>query len=134
MESNETIVLFDGVCNLCNGLVRFIIPRDRKGRIRFASLQSDAGQRLLQKWELPADILGSVIVIDNGELFTKSTAALKITRKLDGFWPVLYALILVPRFLRDPLYDWVARNRYKWFGRTEACLYPTAELKQRFLE
>lgn len=134
METDETIVLFDGVCNLCNGFVRFIIPRDRKGRIRFASLQSETGQRLLREWGLPTDDVGSVIVIDNGELYTKSTAALKIARKLGGFWSSLYALILIPRFLRDPLYDWIARNRYKWFGKTEACLFPAAELKQRFLE
>jgi len=134
MEARGTIILFDGVCNLCNGLVRFLIPRDPEGRLLFASLQSEAGQQLLKKWELSPELLNSVVVLEGGSVYTKSTAALKIARNMHGLWPVLYALILVPRFIRDPLYDWVARNRYRWFGTTEACLYPSPELKQRFLE
>lgn len=133
-HDHDTIVLFDGVCNLCNGFVRFIILRDPHGKIRFASLQSDFGQRILQELGLPADALNSVIVVEGGRYYQKSTAALKIARKLHGFWPALSAFLLVPRFMRDPLYDWLARNRYRWFGTTEACLYPRPEWKQRFFE
>jgi len=134
MEARETIILFDGVCNLCNGMVRFLIPRDPKARLRFASQQSAAGQQLLKKCELPTNSLDSVVVLEGDHIYTKSTAALKIARNMNGLWPLLYGFILVPRFIRDPLYDWVARNRYRWFGTTEACLFPSPEVKCRFLE
>jgi predicted DCC family thiol-disulfide oxidoreductase YuxK len=134
MDKQQSILLFDGVCNLCHHAVQFIIPRDRKGQIRFASLQSDAGRRILENFQLPTTFLESLVFIDNGQLYIKSTAALRIARKLRGAWPLLYLFILIPRVIRDPLYDWVARNRYRWFGQREACLLPTPELRKRFLE
>lgn len=130
----QTIVLFDGVCTLCNGAVQFIIRRDPKGKFRFASLQSDAGQALLQQFHLPTEHFNSIVVIDNNRLYMRSSALLRITRRLRGLWPVLYAAALIPPFLRDPVYNWIARNRYRWFGREEACMLPTPELNERFMQ
>ncbi|MFY0543512.1 thiol-disulfide oxidoreductase DCC family protein [Brevibacillus sp. H7] len=129
-----TILLFDGECNLCSGTVQFILPRDRSGSIRFASLQSSIGKRLLAHYHYPSDEISSVVLIDNGRLYTKSAAVLRVTRKLRGIWPLLYAFILIPAPLRNTLYDWVARNRYQWFGKREHCLLPRPDWKDRFLE
>lgn len=126
-------VLFDGVCNLCNGTVQFIIRNDRRGRFRFAALQSEAGCQLLQQYQLPEKALNTVVLIAGGRAFTRSTAALEIARRLDGAWPVCYAAIALPRFFRDAVYNFIARNRYRWFGKQEACMMPSPELKQRFL-
>jgi len=126
----DRIVLFDGVCNLCNGLVRFILARDPAGRFRFASLQSDAARRLLGDAG-PAE---TIVLLEAGKWYTKSSAALRIARAMRVPWPILYAFAIVPRPLRDLVYDWVARHRYAWFGRREACLLPTPELRKRFLE
>jgi predicted DCC family thiol-disulfide oxidoreductase YuxK len=128
------ILLFDGECNLCNHLVQFIIPRDPKAYFRFAALQSERGRQLLEHHHLPMDMMNTVILIEKGQLYTKSTAALKLTRKLYRFWPILYVFSVIPTFIRDPIYNWVARNRYKWFGQREVCMIPTAENKLRFLE
>jgi predicted DCC family thiol-disulfide oxidoreductase YuxK len=136
MESGVTehaILLFDGECNLCNHSVQFVIPRDPKDYYRFAALQSEAGKKLLEQYQLPSTEMGTVILIQNGKLYTKSTAALKLVRHLNRLWPLLYLLVVIPSFLRDPIYDWVARNRYKWFGRREFCMMPTPEMKRRFL-
>jgi predicted DCC family thiol-disulfide oxidoreductase YuxK len=133
-KHEETILLFDGVCNLCNDAVRFIIPRDPHARIRFASLQSPAGQRCLARYGLPVNELHSVVLIDDGRVYTKSTAALRVARKLRGLWPALYLLTLLPSCWRDTAYDWVARNRYKWFGRRESCMLPSPDIKTRFLD
>ncbi|TAE17616.1 MAG: thiol-disulfide oxidoreductase DCC family protein [Bacteroidetes bacterium] len=127
------ILLFDGVCNLCNGTVQFIIKRDKKARFRFASLQSDKGQALLQEHNLPTREFDSVIYIRNGKCYQKSTAALYIMRDLGGFWQIFFPLIIVPPFLRNAVYSLIARNRYRWFGRQESCMLPTPELKSRFL-
>ncbi|NGQ97121.1 thiol-disulfide oxidoreductase DCC family protein [Brevibacillus sp. SYP-B805] len=134
MNRQPSILLFDGVCNLCHQAVQFIIRRDPHGRIHFASLQSEAGRQLLERYHLPQTYLDSIVLVDDGKIYTQSTAALRIARKLHGWWPALYLLILVPRFIRDPFYRWVARNRYKWFGKREACLLPTPELRKRFLD
>jgi predicted DCC family thiol-disulfide oxidoreductase YuxK len=131
---HETIVLFDGVCNLCNRAVRFIIPRDPRGRIRFASRQSPVGQRLLAKYHAAEREIDSVVLIDGGQLYTKSSAVLRITHKLNGLWPTFYLLTLLPCTWRDTVYDWVARNRYRWFGKRESCMLPTPDLKSRFLD
>jgi predicted DCC family thiol-disulfide oxidoreductase YuxK len=132
--SEHAMLLFDGECNLCNHAVQFVIPRDPRDRYRFAALQSEYGRQILERYELSSAAINTVILIQNGKLYTKSTAALKLVRHLNRLWPTLYLLIIIPRFLRDPIYDWIARNRYKWFGRREFCMMPTPEMKSRFLQ
>lgn len=127
------MVLFDGVCNLCNASVDFILERDSKSIFRFASLQSEAGQELLRRFRLPTEEHRSLVLVEGDRFFTRSSAALLIARRLDGFWPLLYAFIVVPRFLRDAVYDLFARNRYRWFGRRDTCRVPTPEERGRFL-
>jgi predicted DCC family thiol-disulfide oxidoreductase YuxK len=128
------IVIFDGVCNLCNGVVRWIIPRDPAQRIRFAALQSPAGQRLLQQHAVDTTTLDSVIVIDGDAVLVESDAALRICHVLRGPWPLLRHLQIIPRAWRDTIYRWVARNRYRWFGRREQCMLPSPTHKQRFID
>ena len=128
------VILFDGVCNLCNGSVNFIIDRDKKGKFQFASLQSIEGKELLKSFDLPEDLYESIILIQDGVLRKKSTAILHICRHLDGFWPMLFGFIILPTFIRDLAYDIIAKNRYRWFGRSESCRIPTPELRKRFLE
>jgi predicted DCC family thiol-disulfide oxidoreductase YuxK len=130
----HSVVLFDGVCNLCNGFVRFVIRRDPRGRFRFASLQSDAAANLLQRHGIHEAVLESVILVESGRVFARSTAALRIARRLRFPWPLAYGLIAIPRPLRNAMYDWVAHNRYHWFGKREACMIPTPELRARFME
>ncbi|MBX2965909.1 MAG: thiol-disulfide oxidoreductase DCC family protein [Cyclobacteriaceae bacterium] len=127
------VVLFDGVCNLCSSSVQFIIKRDYRARYHFASLQSSAGQQLLQKFNLPADALYSIILVRGDAFLERSDAALEIARNLSGLWPLFYIFKIIPRFLRDPVYNWISRNRYRWFGKKDACWLPTAELKARFI-
>ncbi|WCN38770.1 thiol-disulfide oxidoreductase DCC family protein [Aneurinibacillus uraniidurans] len=133
-QEGHPVILFDGVCNLCEGSVRFIIQRDPGAVFRFAALQSKAGTRLLQAYHSDAAMPDSVVVIESGKVYTHSTAALRICRHLSGLWPLLYGFMIVPRVLRDGVYRWVARNRYRWFGKKEACLMPTPDIQARFLE
>ena len=136
MDSTETshpVVLFDGVCNLCNGSVQFILKRDPQGRFRFASLQSEPGRRLMTEHGLDPDALSSVVVVEEGRVWKESSAALRIARHLPGAWKLLRVFTLIPRPLRDAAYRLIARNRYRWFGKMEACWLPTPELKGRFL-
>ncbi len=128
------LVLYDGLCRLCAGTVLFVITRDRRARVHFASMQSAVGQRLLARFGLPGDDLKTFVLVEASGHFTRSTAALRTARYLDGPWPWLYALIIVPRPIRDALYDWVARNRYRWFGRREACLTSDPRFRDRFLD
>lgn len=127
------VVLFDGLCNLCNGAVDFIIDRDPQAQFRFAALQSDAARPLLARRGLSAERLGHIVLVEDGRCYLGSTAALRIARRLTSPWPLLYALLLVPRPLRDAVYDWVARNRYRWFGKRDRCRTPTPGLQARFL-
>lgn len=127
------IVLFDGVCNLCSGSVQFILKRDQEGKFRFASLQSEAGRKLMLEHGLDPDALSSVVVIDEGRAYQESSAALRIARHLPGAWKLLRVFAAVPRPVRDVVYRLIARNRYRWFGKTEACWLPTPELRARFL-
>ena len=129
----ERLVLFDGVCNLCNGSVQFIIRHDPQGTFSFASLQSDTGQRVLNGLGLSATEMDSFVYVRGGKAFKRSTAALLVAKDLGGFTSLMYAFILVPRPLRDAVYRLVARYRYSWFGKRESCMVPTAELKSRFL-
>lgn len=130
------IVLIDGVCNLCQALVTFIIPRDPDAHIRFAPLQSGKAQKLLQEGNLtlPDGRLSTVVVLENGVYYTESAAVLRIARKLRAPWPAAYLFIAVPPLLRNAVYRLVARNRYRWFGRKEQCLVPTPDIRKRFLE
>lgn len=132
-ETSHPVVLFDGVCNLCNGSVQFILKRDPQGRFRFASLQSEPGRRLMTEHGLDPDALSSVVVVEEGRVWKESSAALRIARHLPGAWKLLGIFTLVPRPLRDAAYRLIARNRYRWFGKMETCWLPTPELKGRFL-
>lgn len=130
---DHPVILFDGVCNLCNGSVLFIIKRDPKSQFYFAALQSDFGNKQLKNFGLPATELNSVLLIKGGTLYQKSNAALEIAKHLSGLWPALYIFKIIPPFLRDGIYTWIARNRYRWFGKKDTCMIPTPELKSRFL-
>jgi predicted DCC family thiol-disulfide oxidoreductase YuxK len=127
------VILFDGVCNLCNASVLFVIERDPDARFAFAPLQSEFGAALLREHGYHGDPLTTVLLIEDGRIYDRSSAALRIARRLSGLWPLLWALRIVPRPLRDAAYDWLARRRYRWFGRSEACRMPTPELRSRFL-
>jgi predicted DCC family thiol-disulfide oxidoreductase YuxK len=131
---DHALVLFDGVCNLCNGAVNFIIDRDPDGYFRFAPLQSDTAERVLADREAADASLSTIVLVEEGEVFVRSTAALRIARHLSGGWPLLYAAMVVPRPIRDAVYDWIAHHRYDWFGRRDQCRVPTPALKDRFLE
>jgi len=126
-------LLFDGVCNVCNASVNFVIDHDASGRVRLGALQSDAGQALLRAHGLDPAYLDSLVLLDDGQVFTKSDAALRLARYLDGRWPWLERLRVLPRGLRDALYDLVAKNRYRWFGVRESCRMPTPDIRARFI-
>jgi predicted DCC family thiol-disulfide oxidoreductase YuxK len=128
------IILFDGICNLCNHSVQFIIKHDKKGKFRFASLQSNFGKAQISNYQIDTNKINSVIYIKGNKVFTRSLAALKIVKSLDGFWPLFYIFIIIPPFLRNCIYDFIARKRYKWFGKKESCMVPLPELKSKFLE
>jgi predicted DCC family thiol-disulfide oxidoreductase YuxK len=132
-ETGKIILLFDGVCNLCNGLVRFIIKRDKIGKFKFASLQSDIGQLWLKHFGMVQVEYESFVMIMGNAYYSKSTAALKMLKELGGVWKIFYALIIIPRPARDFLYDLIAKYRYRIFGKRDECMIPTPELKQRFL-
>ena len=127
------VLLFDGVCNLCNGAVNFLIDRDPEARLRFASLQSASGQQLLRRFELPTDQFDTMVLVEGDRYYTRSTAGLRVARRLKWPWPLLSVFMVVPRPLRDLVYDCIARNRYRWFGQQENCRVPTPELRSRFL-
>jgi predicted DCC family thiol-disulfide oxidoreductase YuxK len=128
----ERIILFDGSCNFCDLSVEFIIKRDPKGVFKFASLQSDIGKELLYKHNVPEDI-DSIVLIEGKKCYLKSLAALRISKKLKGFWKLSYVFIVVPNKIRDLLYDFIAKNRYKWFGKNGRCMIPSLDEKKRFL-
>jgi predicted DCC family thiol-disulfide oxidoreductase YuxK len=130
---DRPIILFDGVCNFCNSAVNFVIERDNKKAFRFAPLQSAAGQILLNQYGLSTSDLKSFVLIEDNEAFTETTAALRVTKYLYTPWPMMQAFLVLPTFLRDPVYNFIARNRYKWFGKKEECMVPTPELRSRFL-
>jgi len=133
MNKQHGVILFDGVCNLCNGSVQFVLKRDSKGYFKFASLQSDAGQELLKKYNLPTEGFNSFVLIENDKAYLKSSGALRVARRLNGAWPLLYGFMIVPAFIRNFFYNSLAKNRYRWFGKKEACMLPLPEWKERFL-
>ena len=132
--TDKSIILFDGVCNVCNGFVNFLIPRDSKNKFQFGSLQSLKVKELLKQYHYDANDISTVILIENNKLYPQSTAVLKIFRQMNGAWPWLYAFIIVPKPIRDFVYQLIARNRYKLFGKKDACMIPTPELKAKFID
>ena len=129
----SAVVLFDGECNFCDGTVAFIIDHDPQANFRFAALRSPAAHRLLERCLPSARGRESLVLVEREKCYTRSTAALRIARRLQSPWLWLYGLIIVPRPIRDALYDWLARNRYRWFGKRDDCLVPDAAVRQRFL-
>jgi predicted DCC family thiol-disulfide oxidoreductase YuxK len=127
------IVLFDGVCNLCNGTVRFLLKRDRQKKLRFAPLQGDFGQALLASRERNQAAPDSFILLDNGHVYTHSSAALRVFYHLGGRWRILSYLRVIPRFIRDGIYRFIAANRYRWFGKRDTCMVPEKGVMERFL-
>ncbi len=135
MSNNEAhILLFDGVCNLCNSIVQFTIKRDPKEKFKFASLQSVSGQALLKKFDLPTEDFDSFVFINGDKFFLKSSAGLHVLKELGGVWKLFYVFIIFPRPLRDFVYNIIAKSRYKIFGKRDTCMVPTPRLKQRFLQ
>ena len=130
----SSVILFDGVCNLCNGFVTFVIARDPGGRFKFAPLQSAAAERLLGNSSSRGAWPDSVVLVENGRVWTRSAAALRIARGLAFPWPLAYAFVVVPRPIRDWIYTLVARRRYQWFGKRDVCMRPTPALATRFVD
>lgn len=127
------IILFDGECNFCNRSVQFIIKRDPEGYYKFASLQSDIGQKILKEYSVPENI-NSFILIDNNRCYSKSSATLRVCKNLKGLWKLFHSLLIVPRPIRDFFYEIIAKNRYKWFGKKDSCMLPSPDIRKRFLE
>jgi predicted DCC family thiol-disulfide oxidoreductase YuxK len=134
ISSKKYIILFDGVCNLCNGAVQFVIKHDKKNKFLFGSLQGAVGQHHLRLFNLPTAELTSFVLVEDNIAYTRSTGALRALKHLGGGWQLLYAFIIVPRFIRDAVYTFIAKNRYKWFGKQDTCMVPTPELRERFLD
>lgn len=128
------IVLFDGVCNLCSSSVQFILKRDKKDQFLFGSLQGNYGQQVLKKYEMPQNEFNSFMLLEGEKLYTKSSGALRMLKHLGSAWSLLFAFIIVPKFIRDAVYNFVATNRYKWFGKKEECWLPKPEWKKKFLD
>jgi predicted DCC family thiol-disulfide oxidoreductase YuxK len=132
--NENPVILFDGVCNFCNGAINFVLKQDRKSVFRFAPLQSEAGRRLLQQYNLPTEEFESFVLIDQGKVYKKSNAALRVMNKLPWYWKESQIFRVIPTIFRDAIYDFIARNRYKWFGKKDQCMVPTAEMRSRFLD
>ncbi len=130
----EKILLYDGVCNLCNGAVKFVLKHEKKPEIMFASLQSNLGKKILKENHIDDTKLESLVFIADGKAMIKSTAGLHLFKYLKGIYPLMMVFVIVPKFIRDPIYDWIARNRYKWFGSTTDCGVPGKETRDRFLD
>jgi len=128
------MILFDGVCNLCNSSVQLVINNDPDAIFRFAPLQGEYAQQLIKERNIELNDIGSIVLIEKEEFFLRSTAVLRIARKMKWPWKSCWCLIIFPRGFRDLIYKWVANNRYNWFGKKENCMVPTKELKSRFLE
>ena len=132
-QLTHSIILFDGVCNLCNGAVNFVIKRDPRNVFKFTPLQEKQGVLLLKKHAVDSRKLDSIVLIENGNVYIKSSAALRIARKMSNLWPLFFVLLIIPSFIRDGVYDFIAKNRYKWFGKKEQCMIPTPGFREKFL-
>ena len=133
-ENQDEIVLFDGVCNLCDASVQFIIKHEKHPELKFASLQSATAQQLIKQFNLNNKNIDSIVYISKNNLYIKSGAALRLSKKLKGLYPLLFAFIIVPPFIRNAVYDFIARNRYKWYGKKDSCMMPTPETRSRFID
>jgi predicted DCC family thiol-disulfide oxidoreductase YuxK len=131
--NEHPVILFDGVCNFCNGAINFVLKHDKKGIFRFAPLQSEAGQKLLQQFNLSTKDFDSFVLVDNGKIYKKSSASLQVMNKLPWYWKEVQIFRVIPTIFRDAIYDFIAKNRYKWFGKKEQCMIPTPEIRSRFL-
>lgn len=131
--SHERVIVFDGVCNWCNAWVNFTIAHDPHGKFKFGTLQSEPAQQILRELQLSSEDFETFLLLERDHVFTKSTAALRIMKQLPGFWPLLYCCMIVPRPLRDAVYDFVARHRYKWMGKAETCRVPSPSERARFV-
>lgn len=135
MDKNigRAVVFFDGVCNLCNASVQFVIKRDQKDKFRFAALQSETAVALLSAGDFNSTAINTIILLEEGKVYRRSTAALHIAKHLSGPWPMLYVFIIVPPFIRDFFYSLIAKNRYRIWGKSDSCMVPSAGMKQKFL-
>lgn len=132
-SKTHKVILFDGVCNLCNGAINFVIKKDKGDVFKFAPLQSEIGKTLLSKFQVDTSKVDSIILVDGANFYVKSSAALRIAKDLSGAYPLLYGFLILPKFIRDSVYNYIAKNRYKWFGKKESCMIPTPELEEKFL-
>ncbi len=130
---NQRVILFDGVCNLCNWAVQFVLKHDKKEVFKFAALQSEYATKQLADQGSPKNNMESLVLIENGKIYRQSTAALRIAKQLSGGWKLLQMFLILPKFIRDPIYNFIARRRYRWFGKRAECRVPSPELKKRFL-
>jgi predicted DCC family thiol-disulfide oxidoreductase YuxK len=130
---NKTILLFDGECNLCNSFVQFILKNEKNNEIQFSSLQSEIGKIILAQHNINTDSINSLVFIENNIPYLKSTAALKISRYLKGIYSLAILFFIIPKFMRDYIYDYIAKNRYNWYGKKDSCIVPTGKLLERFL-
>ena len=131
-QTPHSVVLFDGYCNLCSGAVVFILKREQGDLFRFASLQSSYAERLLEELGIGEEAPDSIILVEGDRYFYRSAAALRIAKRLRRLWPLLYAFVVVPRVIRDPVYNWIARNRYRWFGKRKTCFMPAGDVGYKF--
>ncbi len=131
--NDKPIILFDGVCNFCNAIVNFIIKQDKKNVFLFCALQSDSGKKLLEEYKIDWKANDSFVVIENKKAYQKSNAALKLYNKLPWYWKWIQIFWIFPKFIRDAVYNFIAKNRYKWFGKKEECMIPTKEVREKFL-
>ncbi len=134
IPKGKKVLLFDGVCNLCNGFVQFVLKRDKKKIFLFASLQSATGKQLLEKHEKPVNELSTVVLIEGKNIYTHSDVGLRIAKELGGIYTLFSYLAFLPKGFRDKVYNWIAKNRYRWFGKKEVCMLPQPEWKMRFLD
>lgn len=132
-QLTHSIILFDGVCNLCNEAVNFVIKRDTGNVFKFTPLQEKQGVLLLKMHAVDTQKLDSIVLIENEKVYVKSSAALRIARKMSNLWPLFFVLLIIPSFIRDGVYDFIAKNRYKWFGKKEQCMIPTPGFREKFL-
>ncbi len=133
MEKYDKIVLFDGYCNFCNSSVQFILKHEKTPDIKFCSLKSDVGIALLNKFHLNTTTIDSMVYIEHTIAYIKSDAALRLSKQLNGIYPLAYGFIIIPKFIRNWVYDFIAKNRYKWFGKSISCYVPNEQQKNRFL-
>lgn len=131
--NGHAIILFDGVCNFCSASVNLVIKRDKRGYYRFAPLQEPKGAEIARRYGIDPERLDTFVLVENGRAYPKSGGALRVARRLGGLYSLAFGFIVIPAFVRDFVYDWFARHRYRWFGKRDVCIVPTPEMRERFL-